>query len=172
MNFLKQYLPILILIAIVATFAAGQNRSPFDVTRPYGEMYVSSGAATSTTSGTPVKMNGTTTLDDALLMDMPANNRLRYTGTKGAVFFCSVNTSMGVDANTIELLIYMAKNGTVDLTTAMDREIATINDHGSMGTNALITLNENDYVELFVDSEAGNAAVTVDHMRFTCIMQY
>ena len=137
----------------------------------YGEIYVSTPAGTSNTSGTPLKALGTTTLGDAAQFDMPANNRLRYTGAETLFFHCSVNVAADSDANNLLLEIYLADNGTADLTTEIDRWITTPSDHGAMGTGFIVELEQNEYVELWVDSSTGNPTITVDHMTLRCTKQ-
>jgi hypothetical protein len=134
----------------------------------WGEMHISTPASTTTTSGTPVKSLGTTTLGDAIQFDMPANNRLRYTGAKTSVFACQVNVALSSDANNLLASIYLSDTDTADLTSEVDREIATAMDHGAMSTGFLVELAQNEYVELWLDSESGNPDFIVDHMTLFC----
>lgn len=137
----------------------------------YGEIYMSAGAATTITSGTPIKALGTTTLGRAAQFDMPANNRLRYTGAKTSIFDCSVNTSAESDGGAQLFSIFLSDTGTVDLTSEIDLQISNPNEHVVLGTCFLVELAQNEYVELFIDTAAGNPDVTVDHMTLCCTKQ-
>lgn len=136
--------------------------------KDHGEMYFSTPAATSTTSGTPVKAAGTTTLGDAAQFDMPANNRLRYTGQGTKSFHCSVSVAAESDTGGVLFSIFLAKNGTADLTTEIDRQMPNPNDHGASGTGFIVELVQDEYVELWIDATAGSPSITVDHMTLRC----
>ena len=115
---MRYYLPLFFILGLQANN---------EVAVPaWGEIYISSAVATTTTSGSPVKSLGTTTLGDAIQFDMPANNRLRYTGAKTSVFACQANVSLSSDANSHRASIYLSDVDTPDLTTEIDREISTM----------------------------------------------
>jgi hypothetical protein len=135
----------------------------------YGEFYISTAAGTSNTSGTPLKALGTTTLGDTAQFDMPANNRLRYTGAKTSFFHCSVSVAASADKNNLLLEIYLADNGAVDLTTRVDRQVTTPTDHAALGTGFIVELERNEYVELWLDSSGSDPTITMDHAVLRCI---
>ena len=133
----------------------------------YGELYVSSAAATNTTSGTPVKAAGTTTLGHAAQFDMPANNRLRYTGSSTEIFACQANTSF-TSSGTPVASIFLADNGSVDATSEIMRKISTGIDEGAAATGFIVELAQNEHVELWIDTGSGDPTVTINHMTLRC----
>lgn len=134
----------------------------------YGEIHISTPAGTTTTSGTPLKALGTTTLGNAAQFDMPANNRLRYTGATTTVFTCSVNVSLESDAGGVLFSMFLADNGVPDATSEIDRQIVILAEHGSAGTGFIVELAQNEHVELWIDTDAGNPTITIDHMTLRC----
>ena len=136
----------------------------------YGSMYVSASATTVvTTTGTAVKANGTTVAGPLKDFTMPANNRLQYTGASTKVMYvhadCSTSKS---DVGTDYLELVFAKNGTAITGPDIRRDLAAGSVIGASSESWLVSMDPNDYIELFVDRENadGNDTVTVEHMTF------
>ncbi|MCC7147140.1 MAG: hypothetical protein IT443_11900 [Phycisphaeraceae bacterium] len=125
---------------------------------PYGEAYISSSASTSFPDDTTwTKISGTTTLGEASDFDMPASNRLRYTGAATRKFVVSIAFSFNDDGSGLPLF-RIAKNGT----TAAKSEAGVPASWGFGGETAwagclqcIVELATNDYVELYGKSGTG-----------------
>lgn len=156
------------IITLATVVAKSQVEVQPDAFHAHGEIHISSAVATPTTSGTPVKMNGTTTADTLKYFDMPANNRLRYVGPKTIIAACHASTSMSTSAGSIRGIIMFAVGGAVDTTSVIDRTFSNPNDHGAQSTSFIHEFSNGDYVELWLDSSASNPTFTVDHYAFQC----
>lgn len=130
----------------------------------YGCIYISSSAATTiSVAGTYVKAAGTTTLAASSAdVDMPTDNRLRYTGAPDKVFLIAAPISSTCAASNQVLAYAIGKNGTPDTSTQIKRKIGTGSDVGAMAVGTVLTLSTNDYVELFVANDTTTGNVTVD----------
>jgi len=134
-----------------------------------GSYYITSPSLTSIVSAnTPVKAAGTTALSDntmAYLFDMPANNRLRYTGTPDVHAHIAISTSMTASANQkiVELSVY--KNGTTKLAHSVVRRfVSTGSDIGSTALHADCMLSTNDYIELWVANGTDDTDITIQYL--------
>lgn len=141
----------------------------FSMKRPMGSYYITSASQTSISSqSTPVKAAGTTALSDntvAYLFDMPANNRLRYTGTPDIHAHIAISTSMTTASNQklVELSVY--KNGTTQLAHSIVRRfVSTGADVGSTALHADVMLSTNDYIELWVANETDDTNLTIQFL--------
>jgi len=161
----------LALMAIAAVGLAQVSGGPkFHPPGPpfYGEISFSSPVATNTTSGTPVKAAGTTTLGANFEFDMPANNRLRYTGSLRRLFHCEAYVSMEAGSNTILVSIFFAEGGAVAADTEVQRFVSVLSTIGAASTAGIFELGPNEYVELFVDTNAGDPTVTINVGNLIC----
>lgn len=137
---------------------------------PYGCMYVSSAAATTiAVAGTFVKAAGTTTLALGSDFDMPADNRIRYTGVPTRRFIVQAGISMTTAGTNVVLGMKFAKNGVVDDITEMQRKVGTGSDIGAATPLGMFSLATNDYLEMWVTNETNTSAVTLDLMNITII---
>ncbi len=118
---------------------------------------------TITTIGTPVKIAGTTALDSSVTQrfDMPTDNRLTYTGAITRQFRTTAVLTISSGGNNKELGTTFALNGTVITTSKM----TVTSDGAGRAENAVIqtvvTLEENDYLELFVQNDDSTNNITV-----------
>jgi len=118
---------------------------------PYGTLSISNNFVSTAfpTPGTFYTANGTTTLNDAYLFDMPGNNQLRYTGLVPRRFQVSANCSFLQDSASQRLGISIAKNGTPvpgSLATLHSPSIA--GQYGSATVGAFVQLANNDYLSV------------------------
>lgn len=120
---------------------------------PFGEMYVSTPSATTITGASFQKLNGTTTLGQANLFDMPASNRLRYTGSVpmkflvAAAFQCEDTSG---DPKQLRLFVYddSGAAGATVASSAFNHDTVNALDNPSGTVQAIVTLDTNDYVEV------------------------
>lgn len=141
---------------------------------PFGEMYVSTPATTTTGSaGTFGKVAGTTTLGDANLFDMPANNRLRYTGTVPIKVLVTVTGHLddfSGDPKDLRLYVY-DDSGAAGATVAKSQfsgGVTNAIDSPPFALQAIVTLDTNDYVELHASATGfGSTDITNAYFQLT-----
>jgi hypothetical protein len=130
-----------------------------------GEVYME-GNATATTiavGSTFYKVAGTTTLGHAHEFDMPANNRLRYTGafTRAAHIGCTLSVSSGTANQVIQCKIY--KNGSAITGSLIETKLGSGGDVTSTAIHVMAEMATNDYIELYVANITAANDVTVKH---------
>lgn len=138
---------------------------------PYGSMYISSSSATAIGgSGTYTKAAGTTTSTNLKEFDMPASNRLRYTGTPDVHVHVAVSVSMTTASNNVVVGLRVGVNGSAAGTDAVAstviRKVGTGSDIGSTAVHFDTMLSTNDYIELFVSNNTSATNITIDNMYF------
>ena len=134
---------------------------------PYGSFYRNAASATTVSvAGTYYKAAGTTTAGSLYLMDMPADNRLRYTGTPTMHFHVAVSTSFTTAGSNETIGLKVAKNGTVIDSSVCRRRVTSGSDIGSTAVHIDASLATNDYLELFVTNETNTSTVTIDEVYF------
>ncbi len=123
---------------------------------------IGNATVTPTTSGTPTKILGTTTDDPITQRFTHSNNRMTYTGGVARIFQVTATAALSSNNNN-ELALFVAKNGTV---INQSRGLGTANAGGraeGLSSNALVELQENDYIEMYVDNLTGsNNVVDID----------
>ena len=125
------------------------------------------GNATATTInsvGVAVKAAGTTTFQSSVSQKFShSDNRLTYTGAITRRFRVSVVASILASNNT-QLGSYIAKNGSI----ISFSEIYTTADGNNRSENtaiqAITDLEENDYIEFFIENDTSTANVTVEDL--------
>lgn len=129
--------------------------------RAYGSMYVSTSAPTTiVTPGTFAKAAGTTTELTLNDFDMPASNRLRYTGSGTLLCVVEATVSMTAGANNQLVCWRIAKNGVTIEHSEVERKVGTGADVGALAVMAEAELVNGDYVELHCTNETSTATVT------------
>lgn len=158
--------------AAIDELASGSGGGGSSSTGAFGTIFIDSGDEdeTSLSEDTPVKADGTTTLVDANDVDMPANNRLRYTGTDTQTFFVSCNISKQADGNKKQYLYSIRKNGSdVPSILAAEHHVEgnSSNELNSTTITGTVELATNDYVELWVENIENGDDVTIWYMNMT-----
>ena len=131
-----------------------------DVSFLFGGMYISSSSSTTLSATTPAKAAGTTT-SMGLNGFSHSSNRLTYTQATTRTFHvtASLSASTASGAETCDFSI--RKNGAVITGATIRREVAN-NDVGAVSVECLVSLAQNDYVEIWVES-AGGDDITLDN---------
>lgn len=145
-----------------------------------GAMYVTTPAATTPGDTTNYfKVLGTTALNSTESvvnnLDMPANNRLRYTGTETIHAHIAVTISV-TTANSnqvLEFRVYKYDDSAGTGATLVHSNVAQKNGSGTDVTSTALhadcLLNTNDYLELHVKNGTSTGNVTVDDMYFSVL---
>ena len=111
---------------------------------------------------TKVLALGTTTLtSSAHGIDMPQNNRIRYTGVTEKHFIIDVAISTLAAGNNKTIEYQLFKSGIALPETLMSEVHGTGDDHGNIAISTNVHLSPNDYIELFVSNETDATNLTV-----------
>lgn len=131
--------------------------------------YYMVGNATATvigSAGTFVKVAGTTTPVSSLQQkfDTTTTNRAEYTGASPASFRVTAFASMSSSNNQL-LRMRFSVNGTTLAESTVEFTTSGAGDASNIGTQALLTLNPTDYVEVWVTNDTATNNITVRDMN-------
>jgi len=140
------------------------------VTPPYGGMYVSTPAIRAIASaGVYVKASGTTTATGlSAQLDMPTDNRLRYTGTPTRHFQVTCQASISFAAGTNQVAgvqLWHYDDSAASGALIAHSEAQCIADGTSVvqiTTSADVALDTNDYLEIHIANHTGTNNMTLD----------
>jgi len=129
------------------------------------------------------KCEGVTSLNNSesvvMDFDMPANNRLRYTGTAPihAHIAVSLSVTTGSNNQVTSFRVYKyddsGASGATLVHTTTQRKAGTMSDVSSTAMHGDCVLNTNDYLEVWVKNETSVATVTLQEMyMFALGMRY
>lgn len=137
----------------------------------YGACNLSSSAVTTiATISTPIKAAGVTALGSAVDMDDDGgtSNRLKYLGSITRIFNIIACTSMTSVGGGDQVALYIYKNGLPITGSEVLRTTAsTGSDHGAASVNAMVSMTNGDYVELWVANNSNNNNVTITKLQMT-----
>lgn len=123
------------------------------------DLAVGSGVLTTLTTGTPVKISGTTTANNFFRASVGgSNNRIQYLGNEKRFF--TINAAISFQAtnstNTI-YVIYIAKNGTVINRSKTYIFTTNTSDIFALPLQCVVELSPNDYVEVYAERYSGTS---------------
>jgi len=150
---------------VVNQIAAGVTASG---TWTHGSLEMTTATGTATTAATPIKISSTlTTLgSNTSEVDMPANNRLRYTGTTTKVFRATAHGTIDMASADVNVKLGIYKNGSlVGTATEFDYENAGKKNDFNVVADGF-TLANGDYVELWVETDS-NETVNVTKLTLS-----
>ena len=115
-------------------------------------------------SGTPIKLGGTTTGVESQLFDFPADNRARYIGSKPRRFYASASVTVETAANNQNLRLNFAIDGVLVPSYAVEANTSGGggNRREAIPLSAVLNLDPNSYVELWVTNLSGTTDTTWD----------
>lgn len=137
---------------------------------PVGQFTLSASAATTiSVAGTYVKCAGSTTLsglEHLFTNDGGTNNRLKYTGGIARPFLIMGQGAFTCASNHETIAFTTAVNGTPESAVSRVR-----NDTGSnlseITEHRVVTLNPNDYIEIWATNETSTASITVENFIYS-----
>ena len=137
----------------------------------HGHMHiVSAGVVTATncsSAGTFIKAKAVTTAQT--LIDVSAtNNRLTYIGIENKTFLVTINAGCSSGSTNVQLGVGVGLNGSLLVGSDIHHFVGTGNNMAAMGTTYVVILSTDDFVELFVTSNAGSQN-TVHNMSFAML---
>lgn len=109
------------------------------------------------------KAANTSTIHSATRFSMPADNRLRYDGTKVARCVVIATLSFTSVASNQQLAFALAVNGVISDASIMRTKITTGTDIQAITVMTHPTMNPGDYVELWVANDTSDGDITVEH---------
>lgn len=132
----------------------------------YGGLYFSTPTETTLSAATPAKAAGTTT---ALPLSgfSHSNGRITYSNatTRDYLISTSISATKAVGSATVGSF-YLYKNGNPISGAVIGRTLSNTTDVGSISLTSLISLANNDYVEIWVATVNGNN-ITVQNATMT-----
>ncbi len=96
--------------------------------------------------------------------DSPSSGRLRYTGPVPIATKIIATVSMTSAQNNQVIELGIAVNGVVKSETVVQRKTGTGSDVGSASVVGLVSLDFNDYVEIFVRNITSASNITLTHL--------
>lgn len=128
--------------------AIGQNAA--------GSIYISSPAATSNETNTPIKVAGTTAAaGPTTAVTQATTNRLTYTGSVTQAFLVTGSISCTASAATSATFYFYEGGDTLVTGSTITRNVP-ITDEGAIGVQGIVTLAQNEYVELWCETDDGD----------------
>jgi hypothetical protein len=131
-----------------------------------GNIYVSTPATTLFAAmNTPVKVSGTTTAASLFRVTAPTSNRLAYTGTKTRTFQVICSLSMLAASSNRSYSFYISKNGSLLPESKQFLKLGSNADRGTVTLSCMVSMNTNDYVEVWVENNSDNSSLTVETLN-------
>ena len=142
-----------------------------DISKAYGDLYISSTstAETSYTSQVYTLISGTTTSNLLRDFTMPQDNRLTYTGMDNTIYVhCHASISFTVAANNVQLRFSFYKNGIIvsDSEKYIQYYKSDTSKKAHIIISSLVSLETGDYLEVYVKNQTGGSNMTAHKMNF------
>ena len=130
-----------------------------------GGIYFSTPVETviATVSTKVLALGATTLISLAHDIDMPTNNRIRYTGPNPRHFSVDVALSTTAAGNNKLIEYQLCKNGVLLPETLMKRTHGTGSQHGALAITTNLHMENGDYLELWVSNESDNTNLTIEN---------
>lgn len=137
----------------------------------HAEMYVTdnSTATTISASSTPVKVNGTYNAGLLSSNFSHSSGTLTFTGAVTGKFLVTVSSSVQIAGTDDIIAMHVAKNGTVQSKSRVDRFIGTGGNEVVVSMNLILELTTNDTIEVFVSNETDTGNVTITYLNLSAI---
>ena len=137
---------------------------PNTAVKGYYTMQNNATATTINTIGVAEKVAGTTVVSSLTRKFSHTNNRLTYTGALTRTFNVSVSLSLTSGSNN-QVALYLAKNGSLITESEIDLTANSSGRFENGTTQALVSLETGDYIEVFVGNETATTDITVEFLN-------
>jgi len=130
----------------------------------YGSYYFDTAASTTLSAATPAKAAGTTAPMAAYGLTTTTSNRITLNAGQTTRLYdvnVSISSTKALGGDAIGSF-YIYKNGVEIPGMHIQRTIANSSDIGAIPINGQVELSEGDYLELWVESDNGNA-IQIEH---------
>ena len=119
------------------------------------------------TIDTPVKVLGVTTANTINQKFTHTDNRLTYVGALIRDFQVTATVSLTSGNNKV-IGVYVAKNGIVISSSEMYSTTSATGRSESLTCQTILELNQNDYVEIWVENSSNSDNITVEYLNVIC----
>jgi len=145
------------------------NCKGIDNTAEIGNYYMLNNATSTTIASTGVayKISGTTTANTINQKFSHSDNRLTYTGGLIRDFQVSATASLTSGNNNV-IGLYVAKNGVVIASSEMYATTSSGGRAESIACQTILDMEENDYIEIWVENESNTTNITVEYLNVIC----
>jgi hypothetical protein len=145
------------------------NSKGIENTAEIGNYFMTNNAISTviSTIDTPVKVLGATTANTINQKFTHTDNRLTYVGALIRDFQVTATVSLTSGNNNI-IGVYVAKNGTVINSSEMYSTTSSGGRSESITCQTILELNQNDYVEIFVENSSSTTNITVEYLNVIC----
>ena len=145
------------------------NSKGIENTAEIGNYYMLNNATVTTIStvDTPVKALGTTTSNAINQKFTHTDNRLTYVGALIRDFQVTATVSLFSGNNRV-IGVYVAKNGVVIPSSEMYSTTSGTGRAESVTCQTILELNENDYIEMWVENSSNSNNITVEYLNVIC----
>jgi hypothetical protein len=140
-----------------------------------GEVYYEGATATVTTTipltvNIAQEINPVTTLNVTTNFDMPANGRLRYTGTPTIKFHCAFSISARLNSGANQLMFFqLRKNSNIIAGGNFQVVFQNSNDFQGLAFHKVVDLSTNDYLSMFVTNLSGSNDLEVYNLNIVAV---
>ncbi|MCE3227308.1 MAG: hypothetical protein K0S32_1859 [Bacteroidetes bacterium] len=133
-----------------------------------GNIYLTSTVQTTfVSSNTATKVQCNTQAASLYRVTSPSNNRMTYTGGKTRRFQVIGSLSLSSAAVNKTFTFYVAKNGVIQPESKQTLKMENNSDKGSLTLSCTLPLSTNDYIEVWVENDLDNTAMTVESLNFS-----
>lgn len=145
------------------------NCKGIENTSEIGNMYMlnNTTATVISSSGTAVKVLGTTTENTINQKFSHSDNRLTYTGGLIRDFQVSATATLTSGNNNV-IGLYVAKNGVVITSSEMYATTSSGGRAESIACQTILEMQENDYIEIWVENDSSTTNITVEYLNVIC----
>jgi hypothetical protein len=145
------------------------NSKGIENTAEIGNYFMTNNATATTIStvDTAVKASGTTTANAINQKFTHTDNRLTYVGALIRDFQVTATISLTSGNNKV-IGVYVAKNGVVIPSSEMYSTTSGTGRAESLTCQTILELNENDYVEIWVENSSNSDNITVEYLNVIC----
>lgn len=142
------------------------NSKGIENTAEIGNYFMTNNATTTTITAidTPVKVLGTSTANAINQKFTHSNNRLTYVGSLIRDFQVTATLSLTSGNNNV-VGVYVAKNGNIITSSEMYSTTSSGGRAESITCQTILELNQNDYVEIFVENASAVSNITVEYLN-------
>lgn len=142
------------------------NSKGIENTAEIGNYFMTNNATTTTITAidTPVKVLGTSTANAINQKFTHSNNRLTYVGALIRDFQVTATLSLTSGNNNV-VGVYVAKNGNIITSSEMYSTTSSGGRAESITCQTILELNQNDYVEIFVENASAVSNITVEYLN-------
>jgi hypothetical protein len=160
----------LLAIALFLVLLGGTRIVPDPGSHPYGHMYTNATIAVAITDSTPVEIGDTWTTGEVNLISFGASHYLTVSRAGRYKIDWSVSIAQNSPSGAIECEQGIMIDGAVQAQGRSHRTIASVTDTGASSSTAILDLDADDQISLYIVNETNGVDIDVEHANLTVIM--